>query len=107
MGGITIIRGNSPLMQFSFATQSGGGSWSIPSDPTKYMFWIHDAVSIRQGAGAIFSINTSAKTCQYQSDASDWIIAGIATIYIDVDLGEPTLRTFFPQKVLIEDKTQA
>jgi hypothetical protein len=103
----TIIKGNSPLLNFSFATRSGGGSWSIPSDPTKYVFWIHDNIGIRQGAGPISNINTSAKTCQYQSAATDWVNACVATIYIDVDLGEPTLRTFFPQKVLIEDKTQA
>ena len=102
----TIFKGNAPLMDFSFATDSGTAI-TLPSDSSKYAVWVHDSVSARLGAGTISNINTTAGTCQYQAVAADTANSGVVTWWVNVDLGEPVPRTFDPQKFLIEDPTTA
>jgi hypothetical protein len=103
-----IMKGDTPLMSFSFATDSESVVSGLPSSPSGYVVWIHDSASVRPGAGTISNINTTAGTCQYQSTAADTANTGVATWWVKVDLGtEPNPRDFDPQKLLIEDPAQA
>lgn len=99
---LKIYKGNAPLMSFSFETY-GKSVVVIPEDTSKYTVYMHDNTGTRSGGGTISNINASAGTCQYQSVASDTANAGTATWWIDVDLGEPSPRTFDPQKIPIID----
>lgn len=102
---LTINKGNTPLIAFSFKTKSGN-IVPLPADSSKFTVHVHDSASVRNGAGTIASINTTTGTCTYQSVAADTAIACVATWWVSVDLGEPTMRDFEPQKILIQDPTQ-
>lgn len=101
-----ISKGNAPLITFSFKTESGT-IVILPTDSSKYKVWIHDSAGVRQGAGTIQGINSSAGTCQYQSSALDTANACVATWWASVDLGEPVPRDFEPQKIIVQDPAQA
>lgn len=101
-----IHKGNAPLMSFSFVDYDGDVI-PVPTDASKYTVKIHDSAGVRDGDGTIQNISSSAGTCQYQSAATDTANACVATWWIDVDLGEPSPRTFDPQKISIQDPTLA
>jgi hypothetical protein len=103
-----IFKGNAPLMSFSLVTDGGAVVSGLPSSPSGYVVWVHDSASVRQGAGTISNVNASAGTCQYQAQPADTANAGVATWWLAVTLGtEPVPRDLDPQKILIEDITQA
>lgn len=101
-----LMKGNAPLITFSFSTDSGQIS-PIPSNPSKYTVYVHDSAGVRTGAGTIQGINTTTGICQYQASPLDTANAGIVTWWTTVDLGEPVPRTFDPQRILVEDPSQA
>lgn len=102
----TIYKGNTPLMHFSFATDSGVVV-ALPNNIAQIRVWIHDSASVRQGAGTLSNLNASAGTVDYLMSALDSANAGIATLWTDALLGGETVpRVFDPQQVLIRDVTQ-
>lgn len=103
----TIYKGNTPLMHFSFVTDSGAVV-VLPNSTTQIRVWIHDSAGVRLCTGTLLNLVANAGTIDFLMSAFDTANAGVATIWADALLGGETVpRDFDPQKILIEDVTQA
>lgn len=99
----TIHKGNTPLMHFSFATDSDRVV-PLPSNIAQIRVWVHDSVSVRQGAGTLSNLNAAAGTVDYLASPLDTANEGTTTIWPDALLGGETVpRDFDPQHVVIQD----
>lgn len=101
-----LFKNDTPLTVHTFTEDDGSVFPGLPTDTTKYIFYIHAPDGIRTSAGAISNLNTTAGTLNLQLTSTDTGVTGVATIWWVVQLSNGP-RTFDPQKVLIEDPTQA
>lgn len=98
-----IMKGNTPLMNFSFATD-GNAVIILPTDITKITVRLHDSAGVRNGTGSLSNLNALAGTVQYLMSSSDTANPGVLTMWVEVLLlGETAHRDFDPQRILIED----
>jgi len=111
MGITPLYKGNAPLMHFKLTTDSSGIAPVAPalaSDSSGSFVKIYDAFGERNGAGTFLNWNPAAGTTDYLSSPFDTANVGVSTWWFRTTLvGETAPRDFDPQKVLIEDITQA
>lgn len=100
-----LFKNDTPLTVHTFTEDDGSVFPGLPTDTTKYTFYIHTSDGVRTSTGAITNLNTSAGTLDLQLTSIDTGVTGVVSMWWVVALSNGP-RTFDPQRVLIQDPTQ-